>query len=107
VKPVVLHSEATAELEAAFEYYQSRDERLVAALIAEIERATDRIRRHPAVGSPYKDTSFRRCVLRRFPYVIYYLELPDVIWVAAVAHSRRRPDYWQRRFPEGRTDRTD
>jgi hypothetical protein len=28
------------------------------------------------------------------------LELADQIWIAAVAHQRRRPGYWRSRTPE-------
>jgi toxin ParE1/3/4 len=40
---------------------------------------------------------FRRHPLVGFPYQIFYTELEDAIWIAAVAHGRRRPDYWRRR----------
>ena len=37
--------------------------------------------------------------LHRFPYSVYYEELEDRIWVAAVGHHSRRPGYWARRKP--------
>jgi hypothetical protein len=30
---------------------------------------------------------------------VYYVELDDAIWIAAVAHQKRRPGYWTRRKP--------
>jgi toxin ParE1/3/4 len=42
----------------------------------------------------------RKCFVRRFPYTIFYLELAEQIWIAAVAHQRRRPGYWRNRMPE-------
>ena len=35
-----------------------------------------------------------------FPYTIYYVALDDSLWIAAMAHQRRRPGYWSRRHPE-------
>jgi hypothetical protein len=32
--------------------------------------------------------------VRRFPYHVVYIELPDRLQVLAVAHDRRRPAYW-------------
>ena len=48
----------------------------------------------------YKATEFRHYVVRRFPYIIFYVELEEAIWIVAVAHGRRRPDYWRRRRME-------
>jgi hypothetical protein len=42
----------------------------------------------------------RKCFVRRFSYTIFYLELAEQIWIAAVAHQRRRPGYWRNRMPE-------
>jgi toxin ParE1/3/4 len=100
VKPVLFHSEATAELEEAIAYYEQRRPGLGAALLDEVQRAASLIEEFPHIGAPYKITDCRHYVLRRFPYVLFYLELPDALWIVAVAHSRRRPGYWRHRTPE-------
>jgi len=33
----------------------------------------------------------------RFPYLIIFEELPGHIWINAIAHERRHPDYWRYR----------
>jgi hypothetical protein len=38
--------------------------------------------------------------MERFPYLIFFLELPDCFWIAAIAHGARQPDYWKERKPE-------
>jgi toxin ParE1/3/4 len=38
--------------------------------------------------------------VNRFPYLVFYDESDEDIWVAAIAHERRRPDYWRNRKPE-------
>jgi toxin ParE1/3/4 len=100
VKPVVIHSEARAELDDAIAYYEAQRQGLGRTLQAEIEQAVSRIQSRPGLGTPYKATAFRYVALRRFPYVIYYLELDTTLWVAAIAHTRRRPGYWKRRKVE-------
>jgi toxin ParE1/3/4 len=97
MKRLLFHSEATAELEEAVSFYEGRSQGLGSALLAEVELAASRIQEHPGIGSPYKETAFRHYVLRRFPFLIFYLELPDAIWIAAVAHGKRRPGYWRHR----------
>jgi hypothetical protein len=29
--------------------------------------------------------------------IAFYAELEEAIWIVAVAHGKRRPDYWRRR----------
>ena len=37
---------------------------------------------------------FRRYLLQKFPYAIIYSIEPDHIYIAAVAHTKRKPGYW-------------
>ncbi|MGH2583431.1 MAG: type II toxin-antitoxin system RelE/ParE family toxin [Dehalococcoidia bacterium] len=100
MKPLIFHSQARAELDEAIAYYEERKSGLGLALLAAVERATGTIRRHPQLGAPYKATHFRSYLLQRFPYVIFYTELEDAIWIVAIAHGRRQPGYWLRRRKE-------
>ena len=40
------------------------------------------------------DTPYRRCVVERFPFVVFFTASPTAILVLAVAHVKRRPGYW-------------
>jgi plasmid stabilization system protein ParE len=40
----------------------------------------------------------RRLVLHRFPFSIIYLDDPDALSIVAVAHSKRKPGYWEQRL---------
>jgi toxin ParE1/3/4 len=97
VKPIIIHSLARAELDEAMAHYEEQKEGLGLDLQTEVERTLEKISENPQLGSPYKATDFRFWVVRRFPFVVYYLELDVSIWVAAIAHGSRRPDYWRRR----------
>jgi toxin ParE1/3/4 len=100
VKPVIFHREAEAEMRAAVAYYDGQREGLGSEFLEEVERAVGRIAQTPRAFSLHGDEGLRRHNLRRFPYSIFYLELEELIWIAAVAHQRRRPGYWARRSPE-------
>jgi len=100
VKRVVLHSEARAELTQAVAYYEEQTPGLGLDFLFAVERAVAQIQENPHFGARYKDTEFRNFVIRRFPYVIFYTEWEEAIWVVAVAHGKRRPDYWRTRRPE-------
>ena len=94
---MVFHRAARRELDDAMAWYEQRQRGLGLDLADEVERVLNRIQQDPAGGSPYKDIGYRLRFVRRFPYVIYYLELDESIWIAAVAHGKRRPGYWRRR----------
>jgi toxin ParE1/3/4 len=100
VKPVIVHSAARRELEDAMAWYDERCEGLGLDSLAEFQKATARLRRRPQICSRHKRTDYRKLHLERFPYLIFFLELPDCLWIAAIAHGARRPDYWKHRKPE-------
>lgn len=100
MKPIIIHSDAKAELDEAVAYYENCRAGLGQDLLSEVEQAIGRIQRNPKQHSVYKDTDFRKCVINRFPFLIFYMELEDSVWIAAVAHSKRRPDYWRNRTVE-------
>jgi toxin ParE1/3/4 len=100
VKPVVLQSQAKAELRKARLWYNNRQAGLGQELLDEVLAALDKIEHDNLIGIQYENTRYRFHCLHRFPYVIYYECLPDRVRVVAIAHERRRPDYWKRRKPE-------
>jgi toxin ParE1/3/4 len=97
VKPFVLHVSAEAELDRAMRYYEKQRRGLGLALQDEVHAAIRKVRDNPALGSPYKNTDVRFQVVHRFPYVVYYQDLPGEIFVVAIAHGSRRTEYWRRR----------
>jgi toxin ParE1/3/4 len=40
----------------------------------------------------------KRVFMKRFPYSVYFIELPTRIRIRAVAHARRKPFYWKDRI---------
>src|SRR6516162_7231801 len=99
MKPVVFHHDAETELDDAMAYYEARRTGLGLSFQAEVERVVQLIQQDPQRWAVYKNTAFRRHLLKWFPYAVYYLELDHCIWIAAVAHHKRKPGYWSRRRP--------
>jgi toxin ParE1/3/4 len=99
VKPFGFGPEAREEYQAAIEHYESVREGLGLEFQEVVEEAVRLIQSTPKLHSKYKNTEYRKCVLRRFQYNLFYAELEGRIWIAAVAHQRRRPDYWMSRTP--------
>jgi toxin ParE1/3/4 len=94
VKAARLHAGAEADLREAIAYYDEQRVGLGAELRRAFEFALQRVRANPQGYAIEDDQGTRYCPLHRFPYAIVYVELENEIWVAAVAHHRRRPRYW-------------
>ena len=94
---IIVHPAATADLNNAAAFYSVQaNKQLGLALIAEFEKAASLLSENPELGVPWVSGT-HRFVLRRFPFSIVYCLFPDHIFVIAIAHQRRRPDYWHRR----------
>jgi toxin ParE1/3/4 len=100
MKPLVIDAEAEAELVEAIAWYQKRRQDLGLELHDEVLATLNRIRQSPGRGWKHGDDGHRVMKVNRFPYLVFYDESDEDIWVAAIAHERRRPDYWRNRKPE-------
>jgi toxin ParE1/3/4 len=98
VKPLIIHNEARKELDSAVFYYEEQKQSLGLDFLSEVGLALDKIRQNPNLGGVYNVPGVRRYVVSRFPFLIFYTELDDFIWIVAIAHAKRRPDYWSRRL---------
>ena len=89
---------AEAELVAAAEWYEGKQPGLGLEFLLAVDREFERIRAEP-LGFPRwrEGRPYRKCVLRRFPYVIFFSLAETAVDVLAVAHAKRRPGYWMGR----------
>jgi hypothetical protein len=97
VKPLGIHPAAEAEIWAELSFYDEKQPGLGAELKREIRLALARIQSHPRAfaADPRK---VRRCSLHRFPFSLAYRDEPDAIWILALAHHKRGPNYWRDRL---------
>ena len=87
--------EAEAEMTAAALWYESKRPGLGAEYLVSIDEALERIGDGPLAFPIWKpDSAYRRCVVERFPFVVFFTASPTAILVLAVAHAKRRPGYW-------------
>lgn len=96
VKPVEFHPDAAAEARTAAARYESIQTGVAAHFQAELDAALARIQGNPLMYAA-EAGAIRVCPLQRFPYSVFYEDLPDRIWIAAVGHHSRRPGYWAHR----------
>jgi len=90
------HPEAEEEFLGAMEYYENREEGLGLDFAMEVRATIIRVTEHPKAW-PIIEGEVRRCLTTRLPYGVLYSEEPDGIFVLAVMHLHRDPDYWRHR----------
>jgi toxin ParE1/3/4 len=98
VKSIIVHNEAIEELNAAIFYYENQKVGLGLDFLSAVEQALGKIQQNPNLGAVCKVAGLRRYVIQRFPFLIFYAELEAFIWIVAIAHGKRKPDYWRQRF---------
>jgi hypothetical protein len=91
------HPEAEAEFLDAIEYYESCEPGLGQVFAVEVFSTIERITAFPDAW-PILTHCTRRCRTKRFPYGIVYSKFTDEIYILAVMHLRRSPEYWKQRI---------
>lgn len=93
---ILFHPKARAELEESALFYDRKYPGLGLAFSDEIRKGITLALNHPEAGTPvFKE--FRRMVIRRFPFSIVYRATKSGVYVIAVAHQKRRQNYWKKR----------
>jgi hypothetical protein len=77
VKEVVMHSDASMELEAAEEFYESRLEGLGLRFLLAVEGRIELMTAFPESASP-ADGGLRKASVPGFPFSIIYQDAQDV-----------------------------
>ena len=98
MKPSRLSREALEELFEAAERYESKQPGLADRFMEDVNERLTLIREFPASFPVLRASppgfEIRRALLQTFPYALVFLELETEIRIVAVAHHRRRPNYW-------------
>ncbi|MEW6614970.1 MAG: type II toxin-antitoxin system RelE/ParE family toxin [Thermodesulfobacteriota bacterium] len=93
---VIFSKYAKQELDDATHYYEVEQPGLGRRFREEIGKAARRISEYPEAWSVER-SDVRKCILHKFPYKLLYSIEEDHIFIIAVAHQHRKPDYWIRR----------
>ncbi len=96
---ILFSAYAKRELEDAAHYLGLEFEGLGEIFKSDVRSAAERIARHP-VAWPIERGDIRKCLLHKFPYKLLYSIEDDHVFIIAVAHQHRKPDYWIDRASE-------
>ncbi len=90
------HPEAEAEFHDSITFYEEQEAGLGEDFSLEIYAALRNIISYPRAW-PVVEEDVRRCLVNRFPFGVLYSIEPDRIYILAIMHLHRSPDYWKKR----------
>lgn len=65
----------------------------------EVERVIQRLLERPTWARALT-RALRHFVLRKFPFSVVYSVAADLIYIVAIAHGSREPEYWRSRVQD-------
>ena len=89
---IVVLPEAADEFDDAADYYDEQKAGLGQRYRDEVDRHIRWIAMHPDLPR-IRTGGYRRVNLKVFPYYVAYVLHQQAIWVLAIAHGRRKPEY--------------
>ena len=92
-----MHPEAREEFLAAIDYYNEAEPGVGMAFCAEVESAIGLIENYPDLWTEIGG-NIRRCLVRRFPFAVLYSKEVGRIFIYAIMHTKRDPEYWRNRL---------
>jgi plasmid stabilization system protein ParE len=85
--------EAAAEFLDVVSYYEQKQLKLGRRFKEEVQQTLLWLGEN-AEACRLRSNGYRRLNLRIFPYYIPYIIRGSTLWVVAIAHRRREPEYW-------------
>ncbi len=92
----IFHPEAEEEFNKAIDYYEEIESGLGYDFAIEIYSTIQRAVAFPKAWA-VMEGEIRRTLVKRFPYGVLYSEEEDGLYILAVMHLHRHPNYWKHR----------
>jgi plasmid stabilization system protein ParE len=95
---LILIPEAELDLVEAYAWYEKRRAGLGEEFLSSVDARLESIRRQPELYALVHE-AYRRALIRRFPFAIFYEYSEAEVVVYAVFHTSRDPEKWRQRLP--------
>lgn len=96
MREVIFHPEVEQEVGSSYRWYEKQAAGLGEDFLKELDAACQTIAELPFTW-PKFDDDFRRFLLGRFPFSVIYRVVSQTVYVVAVMHNSRKPEYWNSR----------
>jgi len=93
---LIVRPEAEADISDAYAWYESQQPGLGQRFVAEMSRCITDVEHQPLRFQRVRGEA-RRALLRRFPYAVFFVHVPDNVAILAAMHMARDPAAWQER----------
>jgi toxin ParE1/3/4 len=90
---VAIEQQATKEIQAAFQWYESKNAGLGTVFLKSVTAATERLSRHPTQFK-LERIKYQRVHISKFPYALHFTIIDSEVKVLACLHTRQSPDLW-------------
>ena len=101
MNPSLLAPEAVKEMTETAAWYEARRKGLGEEFLEGLRRVVIWVINRPSTFLRIRDIppdlDIRRALLPRFPFAVVFLRAEQTIRVLAIAHQKRRPNYWLNR----------
>jgi plasmid stabilization system protein ParE len=94
---LVIAPEAELDITEAYVWYEGRRSGLGEEFLSSVDACLESIRRRPEMY-PVVHEAYRRSLIRRFPYAVFYEQSEAMVTIYAVFHTSRDPDKWRQRL---------
>jgi plasmid stabilization system protein ParE len=95
---LIIAPEAERDIAEAYAWLEGRRTGLGEELLMCVDACTEAIRRTPEMHAVIHET-YRRGLVRRFPYAVFYEYVEGTVIVYGVFHTSRDPGKWRQRLP--------
>jgi len=96
-----LHQRALDEIREAASWYEARSNGLGTRFVATVREVLESLESNPNQFATLETLSpefpIRRALVSDFPYLVIFELFDQEVFVYAVSHASRRPNYWRRR----------
>jgi len=96
---IELSDEAEQDFDESYKYYSNKSEKVAGKFRQQVNSCFEKIAKNPE-GYPKTEYGFRKYVMKKFPFVIYYGVKAFVIGVVAIFHASRDTEIWKSRNNE-------
>jgi hypothetical protein len=94
---VIILAEAEQEFAKDAAFYEDKQPGLGNRFRNEVAQIVDAIWQNPELPR-LREKGYRRVNLKVFPHYVAYVIHNEIIWVMAISHASKKPEYWLTRF---------
>jgi plasmid stabilization system protein ParE len=94
---LIIAPEAEQDIAEVYAWCEGRRAGLGEEFLSCVDACIETIHRTPEMYAVVQE-NYRRALLRRFPYVVFYETVEDTVTIYCVFHTSRDPNKWRQRL---------